>query len=266
MPLRCPYCHSPDLRPASVHRHDTWIQRKLSQAYRCRNCGRRSWHLEPVLVGLTLATALVLLTPFTFLGYHTLSSKPRTAPQATEDALTVLRRKANQGDVPAQLELGRRHAESDGMLTNTTEATRWYAQAAQAGDREGQFRYGQALLKGAGVVQDYQTALDWLKRAAEQNHGKAQQILGQMYSDGRGTPVDKVSAYVWLSLATAQGQEDAARLRDQVLMQLPANQVIEAQGQARALHARLNGNDGETPINDVGRTPAALPGDGARTP
>lgn len=255
MPARCRHCRSHDLRPASVQRTDTWVQRKLSQAYRCRKCGRRSWRLEPAIVGLILATVLVVATPAGFLGWYLLTAKPKAAPQVMQDPLASLAARAKGGDISAQMELGRRHADGDGTRVDTSEASRWYARAAEAGDREGQYRYGQALLEGSGVVQDYRAALEWLTRAANQNHAKAQRRLGQMYADGRGTPVDKVQAYVWLSLATAQGEQDAARLRDQVLMHLPTEEIDKAQETARALHARLTGATLAEPATDKAPKP-----------
>jgi TPR repeat protein len=226
MPLVCPHCRSADLRPASAQHADTWVQRKLSQAYRCRACGRRSWRLEPAIVALVLAGALVVVTPIGFLSLHFLRQAPEASQPVAEDPLASLARRAGQGEVAAQIELGRRHEDGDGTRVDTAEASRWYARAAEAG--------------GRGVVQDYRSALEWLARAAEQNHPKAQRRLGQMYADGRGTPVDKVQAYVWLSLAAASGEDEAARQRDQVLMHLPDEQITQAQDQARALHARLS--------------------------
>lgn len=240
MSLVCPHCRSVDLRPASAQRTDTWVQRKLSQAYRCRKCGRRSWRLEPAIVALALAGTLVVVTPIGFLSLHFLRQPPEASQPVAEDPFANLTRRASQGEVAAQLELGRRHEDGDGTRVNTSEASRWYAKAAETGHREGQYRYGLALLEGRGVVQDYRSALEWLTRAAEQNHPKAQRRLGQMYADGRGTPVDKVQAYVWLSLAAAGGEDEAARQRDQVLMHLPGDQITQAQDQARALHARLS--------------------------
>ena len=247
MPQRCPHCRSTDLRPASVQRTDTWLQRKLSQAYRCRRCGRRSWRLEPAVVALALAGTLVVGAPLGFIGLHLLRQPPEATQPVAEDPFANLTRRAGQGEIAAQIELGRRHEDGDGTRVNTSEASRWYARAADAGDREGQYRYGLALLEGRGVVQDYRSALEWLTRAAEQNHAKAQRRLGQMYADGRGTPVDKVQAYVWLSLAAAGGEDDAARQREQVLLHLPSDQIGTAQEQARALHARLSEASGAQP-------------------
>ena len=240
MPHRCPHCRGVDLRPASAQRTDTWVQRKLSQAYRCRRCGRRSWRLEPAIVALALAGVLMVGAPLGFLGLHFLRQPPENTQPVAEDPFANLARRAGQGEIAAQLELGRRYEDGDGTRVNTSEASRWYARAAEAGDREGQYRYGLALLEGRGVVQDYRSALEWLTRAAEQNHAKAQRRLGQMYSDGRGTPVDRVQAYVWLSLAAAGGEDGAARQRDQVLLHLPGDQIEQAQDQARALHGRLS--------------------------
>lgn len=259
MPHRCPHCRSADLRLASVHRTDTWVQRKLSQAYRCRACGRRFWRLEPAIVALALAGALVVGTPIGILGLHLLRQPPEASQPVAEDPFANLTRRAQQGDVAAQLELGRRHEDGDGTRVNTAEASRWYVRAAEAGHREGQYRYGLALLEGRGVVQDYRSALEWLTRAAEQNHAKAQRRLGQMYADGRGTPVDQVQAYVWLSLAAAGGEDDAARQRDQVLMHLPGDQIGQAQEQARTLHARIGYAQAAQPSPQAARPTGSEP-------
>lgn len=252
---RCPHCRSADLRPASLQRSDSWVQRKLSQAYRCRHCGRRFWRLDPNVLGLALAVTLVVATPAGILGWHALNRAPGGDQPVPEDPMVGLARRANGGDVAAQLELGRRHQDGDGTHADTSAASHWYGMAAAAGDGEGQYRYGLAFLEGRGVVQDYRSALDWFQRAAEQNHPKAQRRLGLMYADGRGTPVDKVQAYVWLSIATAQGEEHAARQRDQVLMHLHEDEIGKAQEQARTLYARLTG---PAPPGPAGATPATL--------
>lgn len=239
MPHRCPYCRSNELRPASMQRTDSWTQRKLSQAYRCRKCGRRSWRIEPAIVALILAASLVLVAPVAFLGWHLVGASPEATQPVPENPVVSLTRRATQGDVAAQIELGHHHRDGEGTRVNTSEASRWYAKAAETGNREGQYLYGMALLEGNGVVQDYRSALDWLTRAAEQNHPKAQRRLGQMYADGRGTPVNYLQAYVWLSLAAAEGEEDAARLRDQALMHLPTADIEKAQATARALHTKI---------------------------
>ena len=114
MPQRCPHCRSTDLRPASVQRTDTWVQRKLSQAYRCRRCGRRSWRLEPAVVTLALAGTLVVGAPLGFLGVHLVRQPPEATQPVAEDPFANLSRRAGQGEVAAQLELGRRHEDGDG--------------------------------------------------------------------------------------------------------------------------------------------------------
>ncbi|MGK2941471.1 MAG: tetratricopeptide repeat protein [Immundisolibacter sp.] len=254
MQLRCPACSSSDLRPASAHPGDTWTQRKLSRAYRCRKCGRRSWRLDRFLLGLMLASILVLATPLLVIAYHLMWGDDRTQPAQTfKNATTELQQKANTGDTSAQIELARQYTEGDGVLANARQASRWYAQAAAAGDREGQYRFGSALLEGSGVVQDYRAALNWLKLAADKHHARAQFALGQMYYEGLGTPIDKIAAYVWLSLAAAQGLDDATRLRDQVLNQIPADRIMEAQERARELHARLSADAG-TETQQAGHT------------
>jgi TPR repeat protein len=62
-----------------------------------------------------------------------------------------------------------------------------------------------------------------------------------MYYKGMGIPVDKAKAYIWFNLAAARGNEEAARIRDVALRQIPPTQVNEAQDAARKLHDEMSG-------------------------
>ena len=87
---------------------------------------------------------------------------------------------AEQGNITAQLFLGRAYADGEGVPKDNGEAARWYCQAAGQGDLEGQYRFGLACSKGDGVRKDDAEAVFWLCKAAEQGHELAQQALAEM--------------------------------------------------------------------------------------
>jgi uncharacterized protein len=58
--------------------------------------------------------------------------------------------------------------------------------------------------------------------------------LGMMYSVGRSVPIDYVTAHKWFNLAAMQGNHDAARLRQEIAMQMSEAEIAAAQRAARA--------------------------------
>ena len=61
---------------------------------------------------------------------------------------------------------------------------------AEEGDVEAQVLLGRMFAWGRGVPRDQSEAVKWFRKAAEQGHGLAQSILGLRYAYGRGVPQD----------------------------------------------------------------------------
>jgi uncharacterized protein len=57
--------------------------------------------------------------------------------------------------------------------------------------------------------------------------------LGMMYSIGADVPTDYVSAHKWFNLAAMGGNEEAARLRREIAVQMSQAEVAKAQRAAR---------------------------------
>jgi hypothetical protein len=57
--------------------------------------------------------------------------------------------------------------------------------------------------------------------------------LGMMYACGRSVPADLVSAHKWLNIAVARGLREAAARRAELAMEMSADQIAEAQREAR---------------------------------
>jgi hypothetical protein len=230
MPAICPHCGSKQIRTARLHAYDGVRHLLLDTPLRCRDCRHHFWKFNPIKPVLLLLAvgALVGIT-----AWFTLE-QPTVAP-AVQPTDSLPHSRAAAGDADAQLKLGIRYAEGDGVIQNDKEASHWFALAAKQGRTEAQYRYGLALLQGRGVVQDYRAAFSWIEKAARQGHAKAQYDLGELYRYGTGTPLDKPRAYLWFNLAAAQGVEAAAKARDSLVWQLKPEQLTAMQEEAQRM-------------------------------
>lgn len=257
--LHCPACGSTEARIAAVHSGDGLLRRLLYHPYRCRNCRHRFWmRSNPRVVTVVFFSALLLA--FVSLGAWLASDVGTVRYKASSDPVDSLHKRAKANDAEAQVQLGRMYEEGDGVLRDSKEAARWFERAAKAGNREGQYLYALSLMDGRGVVQDYQGAFRWLEVAAKGGHPAAEFQLGRMYYKGMGIPVDKAKAYIWFNLAAARGNEEAARIREVALRQIPPGQVTEAQEAARKLHDEMSGLPGagkgsEAPARETPASP-----------
>ena len=202
----------------------------LHTPLRCRKCRHHFWVHNPFkpLLLLTAVGILVAVTAWLTLDSHSVTSVSNT-PTSLPHA------RAAQGDAEAQLQLGMRYAEGDGVVQNDKEAVRWFALAAKQGLAEAEYQYGLALLQGRGVVQDYKAAFNWIEKPAQRGYAKAQYSLGELHRYGTGTPIDKARAYLWFNLAAAQGMEAAAKARDSLVWQLKPEQIAAMQAEARRM-------------------------------
>ena len=230
MPRVCPQCGSNKIRGGALHAHDGVRHLLLYTPLRCRDCRHRFWTFNPLKPVLLLAVvgALVGVTAWFALDVH-------DAQPPAQEPISLPHARAEHGDADAQLQLGMRYAEGDGVVQNDKEAARWFALAAQQGQTEAQYRYGLALLQGRGVVQDYKAAFSWIEKPAQRGYARAQYSLGDLYRYGTGTAVDKARAYLWYNLAAAQGVEAAAKARDSLVWQLKPEQITAMQEEARRM-------------------------------
>ena len=71
---------------------------------------------------------------------------------------------------------------------------------------------------------------------SEARSGRAEALynLGLAYSTGQGVRVDYIAAHKWFNLAAMRGVGEARTWRAQISREMSANQIAEAQRQARA--------------------------------
>jgi len=111
-------------------------------------------------------------------------------------------RRANAGDLDAQVALGVMCTKGEGVRRDIFEGRRWFLQAAKRGSKWGQYNLA---LYYETQVNDFQTAAAWCRKAAEQGLPEAQDHLGRMYATGKGVGCDVSEAKRWFQRAAAQG-------------------------------------------------------------
>lgn len=128
-----------------------------------------------------------------------------------ETAMSLLRRAANEGYVPAQVQIGVMYAEGVGVHQNNHRAVEWFKLASQlSNNAEANFFLGEAYFRGLGVPQDYGTAVPHYEKAARGNHPVAQYIIGTMYEAGWGVRQDYIQAWIWFMQAQPYAERIAA--------------------------------------------------------
>ncbi len=200
---------------------------------------------------------------------------------AQNDTTPNLIKRAEAGDVDAQLELGKRYMQNPGGQPNPTEALRWLLKAAEAGNPQAQFNVGVMYERGIGTVIDPVKAVQWYRKAAEQpvpvptaihnlallyiNGGggltpnpaqartlmtraaelgqpESQYSLALMLFQGVGGPADRVAALSWLALAARTNNPQYVQAAQELLGALNADEKARAQQMANEHVTRINQN------------------------
>ncbi|MFA7237564.1 MAG: trypsin-like peptidase domain-containing protein [Phycisphaeraceae bacterium] len=248
----CPKCQAPLRLPSS----------SVPLKFRCQTCGHifvapPTEHLAPPSVtaqtppteasstkstGLlrspwffvTLVVGCAALAGMCFIVASAWPTSPQDVPTRTTtappvDPLTQLIRQAEAGDAAAQVKLGSKYENGEGIGKDPAEAAKWYKLAGAQGNAEAQYRLGLIHAGAAGVHRDtsgrllFKTkfvfgqegvadnvaeAIKWFRLAAQQGHAAAEFEFGSMYQFGIGADENPTEAVKWYRLASDQG--DAA--------------------------------------------------------
>ena len=95
-----------------------------------------------------------------------------------QENINDLIKKAEQGDVEAQYNLGYYYHSGEGVEQSEKKALYWWQKAAKQGHANSQYNLGVNYGKGYGVEQSYEKAIHWYTKAAEQGFVRAQNNLG----------------------------------------------------------------------------------------
>jgi TPR repeat protein len=131
------------------------------------------------------------------------------AKQDYEHALRLLNPLASQGDVVAQLIVGRMHLHGEGVSRNSFAAFEWLRQAANNDNADAQFEVAGMYRDGIGTTMDGQVALQWFKRAADRGRPDAFTAIGEMHLGHRDVPQHYRTAFEWFNKAAELGEPNA---------------------------------------------------------
>lgn len=115
------------------------------------------------------------------------------------------------------------------MPRSGAEALKWWRAAAEQGDTPAQFNIGVAYDNGQGVPRNQNEAAKWYRLAADKGHAQAQVNLGVLYDQGNGVPQNFVYAYMWFNLAASNGARMAIKNCDALASRMTQGQIDEAQ-------------------------------------
>ncbi len=139
---------------------------------------------------------------------------PATPPAATAQSakaptIAHLTQLANAGNAKAELIIGLKNLDGDGVAINEAEAAKWLERAAGKGEAIAAYRLGTLYERGHGVPADSKKALHWYAVAAGLGNRKAMHNLAVAYAEGSGTPKDLRQAAQWFAKAAALGLGDS---------------------------------------------------------
>jgi hypothetical protein len=143
------------------------------------------------------------------------------------------RKAASQGHVDAQYMVGMALLTGRGVGEDIPEAIIWLRKAATAGHGRAQFQLGDAYVNGRGVEKAVSWGARWIGKAADAGHEQAQFILGALFAKGIGLPENHATALKWIILAEKSGHKQAARAKQNLQREMPADRLYQAQGEAR---------------------------------
>lgn len=124
-------------------------------------------------------------------------------------ALSLFRKAAAQGNANAMLKLGAMYKLGMGVDKNLTEAANWYLKAAKLGATNAQNTIAYSYYNGTGIERNYDEAFKWGLKAAQSGNVNSQALIGLMYMMGQGCALDFDESEKWFTKAADKGNETA---------------------------------------------------------
>jgi localization factor PodJL len=216
---------------------------------------------------------------------------PAQPPKTASTALDKLTALANSGNAKAELLIGLKYIDGDGIPANPAEGAKWlqksaaqnepvaayrlgtlyergkgvpadaakathfYQVAAQAGNRKAMHNLAVAYAQGSGTTKNFAEAARWFSKAAALGLSDSQFNLAVLYERGLGVPQSLTDAYKWYAIAASQGDTESKARIDALATQLSAEDKAAAQRSAEMFKPQaLDRRGNATPdIADVTR-------------
>jgi len=153
------------------------------------------------------------------------------------DAAKWLERAAEQGMAVAQYRLGTMYERGRGVPTDAAKAVHWYQLAAQAGNRKAMHNLAVAYASGTGTAKNMPEAARWFSKAAALGLADSEFNLAVLYERGLGVPQSLLDAYKWYAIAASGGDTESKARIDALSTQLSADDRAAAQHAADGFRA-----------------------------
>jgi len=148
-----------------------------------------------------------------------------------------LERSAESGEAVAQYRLGTLYEHGKGVAVDPAKATHWYQAAAMQGNRKAMHNLAVAFAEGTGVKKDYAEAARWFSKAASMGLADSQFNLAVLYERGEGVPQSLLDAYKWYAIAAASGDTESKSRIEALATQISADDRAAAQHAADTFKA-----------------------------
>jgi len=152
------------------------------------------------------------------------------------DAAKWLGRAALAGQPVAEYRLGTLYERGRGVAADPLKSVHWYTLAAQAGNRKAMHNLAVAYASGTGVTKNLPEAARWFAKAAALGLSDSQFNLAVLYERGLGVPQSLIDAYKWYAIAAAAGDTESKARIDALATQLSAEDRAAAQRSVDAFH------------------------------
>jgi len=127
------------------------------------------------------------------------------AEKKYDEALPLLRERADRQDAKAQNQLALLYYEGKGVPQDDTRAAEWMQKAAEGGDVNSQYMLAWFSYKGIGVPQDYAKTIEWAQKAMDKGDSNAITLLARLHRLGRGVPQNYAKSLELLHTADQEG-------------------------------------------------------------
>jgi len=131
-----------------------------------------------------------------------LNERGEPATPLLRDAIALLEKAADSGDLTSMREIGLVYQRGRGVPIDPERGTAWLTRAAEAGDPVAMRELAQTYLAGFGTGEmSPEKSVHWLRRAADSGDQKAMLELAAALRVGFGVPVDEAAADRWQAAA-----------------------------------------------------------------
>ncbi len=119
-------------------------------------------------------------------------------------------KKAEAGDLSAQIELAHAYRLGKGVSANQERCVYWLQQAAEQGDGDAAADLAFSYYKGLGAIQDHHKAFYWSQKASERGSAKGHTAMGRAYFLGLGVEKDYAKAVAYFQKGLESGLSEPA--------------------------------------------------------